>query len=328
MVLEACVLCLDNSEWTRNGDYSPSRYDAQMDTVNALCRAHMNDSPENTVGIISTAGERVVVNVTLTIDPGNIITGLHDIKIEGRSNFVEAIQVAQLALKYRTNKNHGRRIILFVGSPIEESQRELERLGGRLKKNGVSVDVVSFGENNINDTKLTAFVNAVNNRDNCTLVSVPAGASIITTVRGSAILGGGGSGQGDFDQFGIDPNMDPELAAAIAESMRGLEPVDETPINDDFVMGGIEDEELLRAIQLSMMDVHDFDDTVSNQEDNPSDQNDVMEVDIPEQDELDERDFMSGLLSSLPGVDVNDPSIQDFLTTFNSPDKDKKDDDG
>ena len=56
------LMCsLDNSEWMRNGDYSPSRYDAQFDAVNMLASAHTRDSPENTVGVMSTAGERLVV---------------------------------------------------------------------------------------------------------------------------------------------------------------------------------------------------------------------------------------------------------------------------
>lgn len=30
---------LDNSEWTRNGDYAPTRAEAQSDAVNLLCNA-------------------------------------------------------------------------------------------------------------------------------------------------------------------------------------------------------------------------------------------------------------------------------------------------
>ena len=33
------MICVDNSEWMRNGDYSPSRFQAQADAVNLLCGA-------------------------------------------------------------------------------------------------------------------------------------------------------------------------------------------------------------------------------------------------------------------------------------------------
>ena len=33
------MICIDNSEWMRNGDYSPSRIQAQADAVNLICGA-------------------------------------------------------------------------------------------------------------------------------------------------------------------------------------------------------------------------------------------------------------------------------------------------
>ena len=58
MVLEATLLCLDNSEFMRNGDYLPSRMEAQADAATAICGAKLSSNPENLVGIISMAGKR------------------------------------------------------------------------------------------------------------------------------------------------------------------------------------------------------------------------------------------------------------------------------
>jgi len=38
MPLESTMICLDNSEWMRNGDHIPSRLDAQQDAVTMLVR--------------------------------------------------------------------------------------------------------------------------------------------------------------------------------------------------------------------------------------------------------------------------------------------------
>ncbi|MBA0760807.1 hypothetical protein Gotri_023528, partial [Gossypium trilobum] len=35
----ATMICIDNSEWMRNGDYGPSRFQAQADAVNLICGA-------------------------------------------------------------------------------------------------------------------------------------------------------------------------------------------------------------------------------------------------------------------------------------------------
>lgn len=72
----------------------------------------------------------------------------------------------QLALKHRQNKNQKQRIIVFVGSPIEEDEKSLVKLGKKLKKNNVAVDIVNFGEEAENTTKLDAFVQAINSNDN------------------------------------------------------------------------------------------------------------------------------------------------------------------
>lgn len=38
-VNQATMICIDNSEWMRNGDYSPTRFQAQTDAVNLICGA-------------------------------------------------------------------------------------------------------------------------------------------------------------------------------------------------------------------------------------------------------------------------------------------------
>jgi hypothetical protein len=72
-----------------------------------------------------------------------------------------SLWVRQLALKHRQNKNQKQRIVLFVGSPLEEDERTLVRLGKKLKKNSVAVDVVNFGEQEENAARLDAFLAAV-----------------------------------------------------------------------------------------------------------------------------------------------------------------------
>jgi hypothetical protein len=37
--IQATVICIDNSEWMRNGDYAPTRFQAQADAVNLICGA-------------------------------------------------------------------------------------------------------------------------------------------------------------------------------------------------------------------------------------------------------------------------------------------------
>lgn len=60
MPLEATMMVIDNSEYMRNGDYHPTRFEAQADAVNTVFRTKIDSNPENTVGIMTMAGKGCV----------------------------------------------------------------------------------------------------------------------------------------------------------------------------------------------------------------------------------------------------------------------------
>ena len=105
MVLEATYLCIDNSDYMRNGDFAPSRMEAQQDAVNLLAGAKTQANPENSVGVLSMAGKGVEVHAALTSDVGKILSLTHGIKIGGEAILSGGFQVSQRALKHRQNKN-------------------------------------------------------------------------------------------------------------------------------------------------------------------------------------------------------------------------------
>lgn len=228
------MICIDNSEWMRNGDYSPSRFQALSDAVNLSCGAKTQSNPENTVGILTMAGKGVRVLVTPTSDLGKILACMHGLEIGGEVNLVAGIQVAQLALKHRQNKKQQQRIIVFVGSPIKHDKKVLEMIGRKLKKNNVALDIVDFGEEGDGKAeKLEALLAAVNSNDTSHIVHVPPGPSALSDVLiNTPIFIGDGEGGRGFAaaaaaaadgvsgfEFGVDPNLDPELALALRVSM-------------------------------------------------------------------------------------------------------------
>mmetsp|Transcript_24058 Transcript_24058/g.27408 ORF Transcript_24058/g.27408 Transcript_24058/m.27408 type:complete len:426 (+) Transcript_24058:180-1457(+) len=253
MPLESCMILLDNSEYMRNGDYIPTRLEAQQDAANLLVGAKTQSHPESTVGV--SAGTELLVSPT--DDVGKILNALHGLPFKGESPDVAAsVQVASLALKHRRNKNGAQRIVLFVGSPLSDKleARVLSKAGRQLKKNNIAIDIVVMGELD-NEDKLRDLVEAANGRSDegnrtCHLVTIPAGvlpsdvlasspivhgpgaggggggggaaAAGFADTGGGAAAGGGGGGGGDtgFAEFGgVDPNMDPELAMALRVSM-------------------------------------------------------------------------------------------------------------
>jgi 26S proteasome regulatory subunit N10 len=119
-MLESTIILIDNSEWTRSGDYAPSRFAAQADAVNLLAGAKTQAHPENTVGVLTMAGKTPRVLVTPTPDLGKVLNCMNDVEIDSECNYSASIQIGCLALKHRQNKNQRQRIVMFVGSPISE----------------------------------------------------------------------------------------------------------------------------------------------------------------------------------------------------------------
>jgi len=209
----------------RNGDFTPTRLSAQHDAVNLIADAKTAQNPESAVGILAMGGDRGTPEVltTLTPDVGRVIQTVSKIKIAPKCDFLRSLKVAQLALKHRQNKNQHQRIVMFVGSPIEADEKTVVNVAKGLRKNGIAVDVVNFGEEDYNSGLLEAFIGAVNNNDNSHLLTIPSGNVVLSDVILSSALvrpegAPEGAGAGPA-AFGVDPNLDPELALALRLSM-------------------------------------------------------------------------------------------------------------
>jgi len=223
MVLESTIICVDNSEYMRNGDFLPTRLQAQQDAVGLITQSKLRSNPESNVGLLTLSGLEVLV--TLTTDSGKVLAKLHAMQPKGELRLLSGIKIAHLALKHRLGKNHKTRIVMFVGSPIEAEEKELIKIAKKLKKEKVSVDIVSFGEDDCNKEMLGKFIETVNGRDgkDSHMLSIPTGPHLSDALVSSAIVQGeDGSGavpQGSGFEFGVDPNEDPELALALRVSM-------------------------------------------------------------------------------------------------------------
>jgi 26S proteasome regulatory subunit N10 len=143
--------------------------------------------------------------------------------------------VEQLALKHRQNKSQKQRIIVFTCSPIEEDEKALIKLSKRMKKTGISIDIIAFGELG-EDTvkKLEAFSENVQSAEGSYLAVIHPSSNLLSdSLVTTPILGGdgssggaggggtgaeGGDGGGNSYEFGVDPSVDPELALALRMS--------------------------------------------------------------------------------------------------------------
>lgn len=363
MVLEAVMICMDNSDWMRNGDFLPTRLQAQNEAVNSIAVSKTNSNMESTVGVMTMA-KRVQVLLTPSRDLGRLMNAIEEeVKCGGVCNFIAALKTASLALKNRQNKNQAQRIILFVGSPVEHDKNELIKLAKAFKKNAVAVDVINFGaENTINENaeKLEAFVSAVKTNDNSHLINIPQNPMIPLSelilnspimVDSSAPSSSGAAREANLVQ-GVDPNQDPELAMALRLSMEDAL-AHQTQVAQQISQpaGGnassaaaasIEEEDpmLAQAIALSLAadggdvglpsesqskaaDAMDTSSSGSKPAASSAAPAEAKDEDVT--DALNDPNFIENLLESV-GVSKDDIQIDDILSSIQG-DKDKKDKD-
>ncbi|KAL7680076.1 hypothetical protein Plhal304r1_c070g0159041 [Plasmopara halstedii] len=347
MPLESTMICLDNSEWMRNGDYIPSRLEAQHDAANLLCGTKTQANPESTVGVLAMAGKSVQVLASPTDNMGTLLSAIHGVKIGGSMKLSNAIQVAQLALKHRRNKTGGQRVVVFIGSPIEEDEKQLTKIGKLLKKNNIAVDVVSMGDMDTNASKLQAFVDAASSNNNSHLVTVPAGVLPSDVLVSSPVLHGddggaaaasssGGGGSDAFAEYGgVDPSMDPELALALRVSMEE-ERARQEAAQKRAAEAEAEAASATAPVPSPALTSNSTPGTDNLAEHGQTTQNPASASssattsgpppapasNLPFMDPK----FVNSLLSGLPGVDPNDPKIQAAMAQMTKKDE-KKDND-
>merc|ERR1711937_893066 len=70
MTLESTVICVDNSEFCRNGDFVPNRLLAQRDAANLVARTKMRQNAENACGLLTMSNNHLVT--TLTTDQSKL----------------------------------------------------------------------------------------------------------------------------------------------------------------------------------------------------------------------------------------------------------------
>jgi len=314
---------LDNSDWTRNGDYHPTRFEAQVEAANLLSEGKCERNPENGIGVISMAGKRVEVHVTLTNDLSRILNAIKGINLSGECDFITAMNIATLTLKHRQNKNQKQRIILFVGSLIKHSKEDLVQLGKKLKKYGVAVDIISFGNVDENKEHLKEFLDAVNNGNNSSMVEVPVGFYLIDSLFSSSLMNEGfGDAQMENQmnlgeqnipssnnvnqQSGGMTQFERDMALAMQQSLEEERKKANPNKNDQNVeMKPVEEEneedELEKAKLLSMQE---HDKVIQKQN---ADEDKVKE------ELLENQDFIKDLLKGIDSAEIKEEDVEEVM---------------
>lgn len=80
---EATIIILDNSDFSINGDYEPTRWLNQIDAAGLLIQTKLEQHHENAMGIALSAGKQVEIICTPSNDITKVTSFLYGVKQHG-----------------------------------------------------------------------------------------------------------------------------------------------------------------------------------------------------------------------------------------------------
>ena len=144
---------LDNSEFSRNGDFFPNRLITQQNAVHEISQTKLRANPQNQIGLISMAGKRgPKVLVPITRKVVHFEKKLFAVNVSSYSiDLVATIRITHMMHRYRTLQNSKFCVMIFVGSLLSErlidltKQKLTNQLATALRIDKIYIDIVVFG---------------------------------------------------------------------------------------------------------------------------------------------------------------------------------------
>eukprot|EP00894_Picocystis_sp_ML_P001470 jgi/Pico_ML_1/51987/g2770.t1 len=179
------------------------------------------------------------------------------------------------------------------------------KVGKKLKKNNVAVDVVLFGNSDESNTaKVQAFHEAVNNEGNCALVTIPPGVILSDVLLSTPVFTGADEMEVDEDAL-----LKQALQMSLADQAGSSEGAEKTGAKEDVDMQEGGEDELAAALKLSVQE-----------EEKKGDEGNMRKV-------IHDSGYVSSVLAGLKGVDPNDKAVKDAVESLSPNSKKKENED-
>lgn len=232
---EAIVFLIDNSATSLNGDFYPSRLEAQTMAVERLISHFTKSSDKTQIAVGLMAEPDTGMLVSLTSSTMTVTRALFKIERGQKNNFAKAVRCAFLSLHHCNSEIRRKQIIAMVGSDPGQMTPEIcEMLANTANIEGVNMNIVAFGDD-FDANPLQTLVEKCGH--NSHFVYCPPGGIILSdAILSSEIVP---SVMKNYSMFGnINPYDDPDLALTLKLSM------EDQP----------DDPELIEAMRLSLLE--------------------------------------------------------------------------
>lgn len=212
------TVIIDNSEYSRNGDFQPNRYQQQIDAADYYVRDLRNNSGNAHTAIIAGAGESPYV---VLADAATSAIYHEKLYIKGELNICSSIEIALLTSPEEIILFHCS-VVLGDVKKIQQYKTDLKKILKKLKKNKVSLKIINFGEVESNNEFWSDISADFAGDDVISVISFmpDSGMLLWEQIKSfSQFNSANDNGDAFLEYGGIDPSMDPELAMALKMSL-------------------------------------------------------------------------------------------------------------
>lgn len=143
---KAVVILFDNSCFSINSDFDPTRIEAEKHTIELFCNQILDQNRDTQISVGCLAGGEGGIRISFTSNMSKILEAVESVSCGGRVALVKGIRTAILALSYC--EIPAKRILVFLHSPhdltdeaVDAILRENSALAARIK-----FDFIVFGK--------------------------------------------------------------------------------------------------------------------------------------------------------------------------------------
>lgn len=216
----AVAILIDNSATSINGDFYPSRLQAQILTAVRYSQFLFSGNQNSQVAIGTLSHMEPGIRMSFTNSYQKIENSLNNITSSGNIDFLKGIKCALLALHHcNPNESLKKRILAFIGGENDITEKNAKYILTLLSKECVALDLVLLGNNISNKNVLEEIVSSIPINLHSNFLNVIHSNTVLSDDVLSSSIGPGQNSKVLLSEYA---KKDPDLLAAIGMSKSTL----------------------------------------------------------------------------------------------------------
>lgn len=155
----AIVMIMDNSYFSIDGDFPPTRIEAQRSAVNSLANYIFSVNSNSKVAIYTSGTKEFGIRLSFVSSAAKILPAISQITCGGTIKLETCIKQALISFHFIENRC-SKSVLCFVGGPNDITENNIPILSQACKKENADLHILAFGNSVPNVPSLERLVHS------------------------------------------------------------------------------------------------------------------------------------------------------------------------